>query len=63
MVGFRYYNNNPYGEKENDCVTRAIANVSGLDYNEVKDKLFYVGKLFDYEPKCVYCYSFIIRQS
>jgi hypothetical protein len=62
MVGYKFTNYNPYGDtEENDCVNRAIANVSGLGYNEIKDKLFYVGKLLDCESKCVCCYGFLLN--
>ena len=61
MVGFRYYNNNPYGDKETDCVNRAIANVSGCTYQQIQDKLFYVGKLLECEYKCLCCYSFLVQ--
>lgn len=60
MVGFKYENLNPYGEKENDCIIRAIANATGLDYYDVEKKLFYVGELLECDRRYLCCYSFLI---
>ena len=60
MVDFEYENLNPYGEKENDCIIRAIANATGLPYFDVEDKLFYVGKLLECDRRYLCCYSFLI---
>ena len=60
MARFVYENLNPYGERENDCVIRAIAKVTGLPYADIEDKLFYVGKIFECDSKCLGCYSFLI---
>lgn len=59
-VGFQYYNNNPYGDKENDCIIRAIARGTGLDYFDIEDKLFYVGKLLNCNRRYLTCYSFLL---
>ena len=45
MSKFVYYNNNPYGLKEEDCVTRAITLASGLPYFEVQKKLKLIANL------------------
>ena len=39
MSSFRYWNENPQGEKRNDCVTRAIVLASDLPYNIVRNLL------------------------
>lgn len=60
MANFQYENLNPYGEKENDCVIRALANATGEPYFEIEDKLFYVGKLLNCDRRYLCCYSFLI---
>ena len=59
---FVYYNRNPDGEKQSDCVTRAISLASGLPYREVRRKLYHSAKLLDCEKLCHTCYSFLIEQ-
>jgi hypothetical protein len=63
MAKFRYWNENPQGERHNDCVTRAITLASGLPYDEVRRKLFHTAKLLKCESKlCPTCYSFLIQE-
>lgn len=62
MVDFVYYNNNPYGNEEEDCVTRAITLASGLPYFEVAEKLDLTSRLLDCEKLCVCCYDFLIEK-
>lgn len=63
MAAFRYWNENPQGERHNDCVTRAITLVSGLRYDEIRRKLFHTAKLLKCESKlCPTCYSFLIQE-
>lgn len=63
MSRFRYYNNNPYGLTEQDCVTRAITLASGnMSYNEVKYKLNLIADLYDCEKLCICCYKIFIEQ-
>lgn len=62
MADLYYYNNNPYGYEENDCVTRAITLSTGEDYLEVAHKLDLVAELLDCEKLCVCCYQFLISQ-
>ena len=54
---FVYYNLNPRGIKENDCVTRAITLASGLPYKEVADKLWLTADLYECDRLCKFCYS------
>ena len=60
MAGFRYWNENPQGERHNDCVTRAITLASGLPYAEVRRKLFHTAKLLGCSKLCWSCYAFLI---
>ena len=63
MAGFRYWNENPQGERHNDCVTRAITLASGLPYAEVRRKLFHTSRLLKCQSKlCPTCYSFLIQE-
>ena len=62
MSKFIYLNISPDGERKNDCVTRAITLVSGLDYAEIRKKLFHTAKLLDCEKLCPTCYSFLIQE-
>lgn len=60
MVHFRYWNEQPDGLIQNDCVARAIAYASGLDYNKVAEKLYLTGELLECDALCVDCYSFLL---
>lgn len=60
MSKFSYYNINPQGDRVSDCVTRAIALASGLDYQEVRDKLRYTAKLLNCDKLCVCCYRHLL---
>lgn len=62
MAGFRYWNENPQGEKHNDCVTRAITFASGLSYPIVRRKLYHAARLMDCSKLCPTCYSFTIQE-
>lgn len=61
MSKFVYYNNNPYGKKEEDCVVRAITLASGLPYEEIENKLYMTGELLNCERLCVACYRMLIE--
>lgn len=62
MADFIYWNENPEGEIQNDCVTRAITFASGLPYEKVQEKLYYTGKLLECDPLCVECYDFMLTK-
>ena len=62
MAKFRYWNENPQGEKRNDCVTRAICFATNLSYPQVRKKLFHTAKLLDCTKLCPTCYGFAIQQ-
>ena len=60
MAGYIYLNQNPDGDRENDCVTRAISLASGISYPKIRRKLFHVSKLYDCEKLCVCCYRHLL---
>lgn len=59
-MGFVYHNENPYGLREEDCVTRAIAFASDRDYEDIQEKLYHTSKLLDCDKLCVCCYYHLI---
>ena len=61
MTKYKFYNRNPDGDKENDCVTRAISLATNLPYPEVRKMLFHTAKLLNCEKLCVMCYKFLIE--
>ena len=62
MSKFVYFNKNPDGNRESDCVTRAISLASGLSYEDIRKKLYHTGKLFGCERLCMSCYRHLIEQ-
>lgn len=62
MARFVYFNQNPDGNRESDCVTRAISFATGSDYKNIRKKLFHTAKLLDCEKLCPTCYEFLIEQ-
>lgn len=62
MARFRYLNVNPDGNKESDCVTRAISLATGEHYTDIRKKLFHTARLLGCEKLCHTCYSFFIEQ-
>lgn len=61
MAKFVYYNVNPKGIREEDCVTRAITLATGLDYEDIADKLYLTAELLDCQKLCMYCYRRLIE--
>lgn len=62
MAKFVYWNENPQGNRINDCVTRAITFATKLPYKVVRRKLYHSAKLLDCEKLCPTCYSFLIQE-
>lgn len=62
MAEFRYWNENPQGLKQNDCVTRAITFATNLPYSEIRKKLYHTAKLLKCVKLCATCYSFAIQE-
>ena len=60
MAKFKFHNVNPYGNRTEDCVTRAICLASGRDYFDISEKLFHTAKLLDCERLCVCCYRHLL---
>lgn len=61
MSDFVYYNLNPYGVEEEDCVCRAISLATNLDYEIIAEKLALTGELLDCDKLCVCCYKFLLE--
>lgn len=61
MADYIYYNRNPDGNKENDCVTRALSLCLEQPYEEIRKQLFHTARLLNCEKLCVMCYKFLIE--
>ena len=60
MARFIYYNRNPDGKRQNDCVTRAISLASGYSYPQIRRKLYHTARLLNCEKLCVCCYRHLL---
>ena len=60
MANYVYYNRNPDGKRQNDCVTRAISLATGLTYPQVRRKLYHTARLLNCEKLCVCCYRHLL---
>lgn len=58
---FTYYNVRPDGKYENDCVCRAIAIATGLNYNAVNKLLSVTAYLNDCDKLCICCYHYLLE--
>jgi hypothetical protein len=61
MVDYKFYNANPLGKIEQDCVCRAISRATRIPYKVIENKLNQVGNLFECEALCVCCYQFLLQ--
>lgn len=61
MARYIYHNQNPDGDIENDCVTRALSLALDVDYAEIRKQLYYTAKLLNCERLCICCYKFLIE--
>ncbi len=61
MTDYRFYNANPLGELEQDCVCRAISTATKIDYRKIEHKLRLIGELFECEALCVCCYHHLLE--
>ena len=61
MIDYKFYNANPLGSIEQDCVCRAISTATGISYNSIQNKLRNIGELFECEELCVCCYKFLLE--
>lgn len=57
---FIYYNANPYGEKINDCVCRAICAATSLNYNAVENLLVISSYIYECDTLRVDCYYHLL---
>lgn len=62
MVDYRFYNANPLGKIESDCVCRAITRATQLSYEEIEQKLELIGELFECDELCVCCYHHLLEK-
>jgi hypothetical protein len=61
MKDFKFYNANPLGKIESDCVCRAISRAVKMPYKVVEEKLNAIGVLFECESLCVCCYHHLLE--
>ncbi len=59
---FQYYNANPLGKHEEDCVCRAISLGLNEDYRVIEYKLFLISELFECEELCMCCYQHLLEE-
>lgn len=61
MSKYFYHNVNPLGEKEQDCVIRAISLATSTPYERVIELLENTGDYNSCEELCVCCYSKLLK--
>lgn len=57
---FDYYNRNPLGIEEEDCVTRAISYCANWSYFKTRKKLQLTAELLECEELCPCCYFHLL---
>lgn len=62
MVDYKFYNANPLGEIEQDCVCRAISTATEIPYQSIEQKLENIGELFECDELCVCCYHHLLEK-
>lgn len=60
MARYKFYNINPLGKIEEDCVIRAISLALNEDYDVILHKLYLIGELYDCEFLCKSCYGCLL---
>lgn len=60
MVEYKFYNANPLGKREKDCVCRAIKRATGEDYYTVAHKLELIAELFGCDKLVMCCYNHLL---
>lgn len=63
MQQFYYYNINPDGKVEEDCVTRAISIASGIPYKAVAKLLTITADENGCDMLCMYCYRALLEDT
>lgn len=61
-IDYKFYNANPLGELEQDCVCRAISGATKIPYYSIERKLKLIGELFECEELCVCCYHHLLEK-
>lgn len=62
MLDYKFYNINPLGNIEQDCVCRAISLATEIPYKKIEKKLELIGKIFECEALCVCCYHHLLEK-
>lgn len=62
MIDYKFYNANPLKNIEQDCVCRAISTATGLPYEDIENKLYLIGEIFECEELCVCCYHHLLEK-
>lgn len=58
---YRFYNRNPDGKREEDCVCRAISTALGIPYRAAGRLLDLVAEVEGCETLCVCCYHSLLE--
>lgn len=61
MRDYRFYNANPLGAIEKDCVCRAISGATKIPYEKIEDKLRLIAELHDCDRLCMCCYHRLLE--
>lgn len=61
-IDYKFYNANPLGDIEQDCVCRAISKATEIPYRSIEEKLELIGELFECEKLCVCCYHHLLEK-
>ena len=59
--GYKYYNRNPWGQNEEDCVCRAISAALDIKYTAVDNLLTLVSDHHECDKLCVCCYHRLLE--
>lgn len=59
---FRFYNRNPKRKRAEDCVTRAISTVTGLNYEAITTLLQMTAEEYECPKLCVCCYHNLLEK-
>lgn len=62
MTNYKFYNANPLGNIEQDCVCRAISKATELPYKEIEKKLYLISEVFECDELCVCCYQHLLEK-
>lgn len=62
MTNYKFYNANPLGNIEQDCVCRAISKATELPYREIEKKLYLISEVFECDELCVCCYQHLLEK-